>query len=153
MLNFWGVRYPELFIRNKTHWSKRFITWLKEVNLHNPSARIALDIMIDQVNQLREAQLDITRKIRILSRDLNYKQSVDILVSIPGIGLIAAMTLLTEIENIHRFYNLDHFCSFAGLIPTSHSSGDKDVTGSITKRGNKALKTILIESVWVNFPP
>jgi len=149
MLNFWGIRYPEPFIRNKTHWSNRFITWLKEIDLHNPSARITLDMMIDQVNQLRKAQLDMTQKIRILSRDSNYKQSVDFLLSVPGIGLIAAMTLLTEIENIRRFHNLDHFCSFAGLIPTSHSTGDKDVTGSITKRGNRILKTILIESAWV----
>ncbi len=147
-LNFWGVKYPEPFIRNKTHWSKKFITWLQGLELNNPSAQIALDMMLNQVILLRAAVLDITKKIKILAGDWKYKEVVDLLISIPGIGLIAAMTILTEIENINRFRSLDHFCSFAALVPTSHSSGNKEVTGSITKRGNKYLKTILVEGAW-----
>lgn len=147
-LNFWGIKYPEPFMRSRTHWSKKFIAWLQGLELDNPSAKTALDTMLNQVILLREAVLDVTNKIKFLSKEWRYKKIVDLLISIPGIGLIAAMTLLTEIENINRFRSLDHFCSYSALVPTSHSSGDKVITGKMTKRGNKVIKTILVEGAW-----
>ena len=59
------------------------------------------------------------------------------------------MTILTEIDDIHRFANLEKLRSYVGLTPTSHSSGDKDLHGEIINRGNKFLKSSIIESAWV----
>lgn len=47
------------------------------------------------------------------------------------------MTLLTEINDITRFNNEKQFASYLGLVPTSHSSGDKTIHGEMTFRGNK----------------
>ncbi|MCX6309584.1 MAG: transposase [Bacteroidia bacterium] len=41
-----------------------------------------------------------------------------------------------EVEDINRFPNADKFASFIGLIPMSHSSGEKDKIGSITFRSH-----------------
>ena len=59
------------------------------------------------------------------------------------------MTLLTELYDINRFKNLDTLCSFVGLVPDTHSSGDREHTGSITARQNKSLRAILIEASWI----
>ncbi len=78
-----------------------------------------------------------------------YYTLVNNLKSIPGIGFVVALTILTEIVEINRFKNLDCLCSFIGLVPTTNSSGNQDRTGNITRRSNKPLRGVLIESAWI----
>ena len=59
------------------------------------------------------------------------------------------MSFLTEIETILRFDNIDKFCSFVGLIPSTNSSGEHESVGSITNRKNKILRSLIVESAWV----
>ena len=47
------------------------------------------------------------------------------------------MTILTEIETIDRFTNLDKMCGYIGLVPSTRSSGEKEKPGDITPRGHK----------------
>jgi transposase len=46
-----------------------------------------------------------------------------------------------------RFPDSYHLCSYAGLIPSTHSSGGITYHGSITKRGSKYLRWIMLECV------
>lgn len=59
------------------------------------------------------------------------------------------MILLVELGNIKRFNNLDKLCGYIGLIPSEHSSGEKQNRGFMTKRGKGILKRIIIESSWI----
>ena len=71
------------------------------------------------------------------------------MLSVPGIGLVHSMELITELIDINRFKNENYLFSYAGLIPTSFSSGDKQRIGDITKRGNTRIRKALVESAWV----
>jgi transposase len=82
-------------------------------------------------------------------RSEKYLYNIALLRTIPGIGFITAITFLTEIEKIERFENVDHFAGFVGLIPSRHSSGEKDNNGEMTFRGQDALRKMLIESSWM----
>lgn len=53
--------------------------------------------------------------------------------------------IVSEIGDITRFPNAKKLCSYAGLVPSVYSSGDKTRHGSITKLGSKWLRWILIE--------
>ena len=77
-----------------------------------------------------------------------YKAIDQWLRSIPGIGLLGAMTLITEIKDINRFSRLDQLHSFAGLIPNVSSSGEQERIGGITQRHNQYLRPILIQCAW-----
>lgn len=59
------------------------------------------------------------------------------------------MILFTEIMDIHRFKRIDHLKSYAGLVPSTYSSGEKDGTRGLTKRRNTHLRYVLIEAAWV----
>ena len=72
-----------------------------------------------------------------------------LLRSIPGVGFLSAVQLLTEIEDIRRFQTFDKLCFFVGLVPGTDSSGDKQRADQRTTRGNKRLRTLLIECSWV----
>ncbi len=84
--------------------------------------------------------LGIETKLLSLVRQ-DQQAQLTLLQSIPGIGIITAMKILTELEDIKRFKNLDQLCGYIGLVPTTKSSGEKDKVGEMTNRGNKYLKT------------
>ena len=149
LMDFYGVKIPEKFQNSGTHWSKRFMGWLNEVKLGHKSGEQSLRLLIREAEYLRELLLDAERSIRILSKSDRYKENVDLLLSVPGIGRLTAMHLLTEIGDIRRFKSLDHLSSYIGLIPNVYASGEKERIGDMTKRGSKHLRAYIIESSWV----
>ena len=82
-----GVEIPEQFDkRNGNNWSGAFIQWLKgEVTLLSETRR-SLDLLVGQVERMRQAQLEATRELRKLSQTERYRANYDLLCSIPGIG-------------------------------------------------------------------
>jgi transposase len=101
------------------------------------------------IKLLRAQLLDITRKIREMSRTDAYATNMKLLCSIPGIGFHTSISFLIEIEDINRFGNEREFASFIGIVPTCHSSGEKENVGEMTFRGNKHMQQKLIEASWV----
>lgn len=83
--------------------------------------------MIDAAEFLRKKLLKVNRQFCTLSKDFGYSKKLLLLRSIPGIGLIVALTFISELETIGRFKNLNKICSYIGLIPSTFSSGEKEV--------------------------
>lgn len=144
-----GVVLPERFAMAGPYWSEAFTKWLKEDVRLLSATRTSLDLLILQVESLRANLLKINLEIRWLSQTDRYREKFNLLLSIPGIGTYVAMTILTEIFDASRFHNERQFASYLGLIPTCHSSGEKDVHGEKTFRGNKKLGPAIVETCWV----
>jgi transposase len=144
-----GIEISETFTNNQTRWSKSYIDWLENLAISEQSGKNALNAIIFSSKNLRESVLQVTRQIRKLSESEAYKDNVALLRSIPGIGLITAMLILTELETINRFSNMNKLCSFIGLVPSTYSSGEHDIVGDITSRGHATLRSAIIESAWV----
>jgi transposase len=145
-LYFHGIDTPVEF---KDKWSKAYLGWLKKIKFSEATGKTSLDTLVTTVEYLRDSILNITRHIRTLSETEPYKEKVLHLRSIPGIGLLTAMEILTELEDIQRFKNFDHLCSFVGLVPSTSSTGDNEVIGDLTPRGHSILRSAIIESAWV----
>ena len=144
-----GVEMPECFDNTNTHWSNAFMNWLKDEVTLLSSTRNSLDLLIKQVETIRMNLLAATRMLRNLSQTERYKSNCKRLVTIPGIGVIVAMSILTEIYDVKRFRNEKEFAAYLGLIPTCHSSGEKVVHGEKTFRGNKQLGPMIVEAAWI----
>lgn len=147
-LYYHGITIPQQFA-GKPHWSKPFTTWLEELDLPTANSKSTLGSIVEIVLFLRTKQYRTLKSIKALSQEKKYKKNVELLTGIPGIGLITAMTFLTETDDISRFKNLDGLCSYIGLVPMTNSSGEFDSVGHITKRQNKALRSMIVESSWV----
>lgn len=130
-------------------WSKRFISSLQEIAFEHPSGQARLKLLVDQLELQRSLLLRANRQIIELSKSPAYKDDVDLLKTVPGIGLTSSMVLLTELSDINRFKEFKHLCSFVGLVPSTSSSGESIVTNGMTPRKNRRLQNILIESAWV----
>jgi transposase len=147
-LYFYGISIDDSFKNPQSHWSNRFMIWLESIDMGETSGKEALHVLISECKNLRASILNITKQVRQLSQTETYRGQVRLLRSVPGIGVLTAMTILTELESINRFRNIDNMCGYIGLVPSTKSSGEKERTGDITPRGHNVLRTAIIESSW-----
>lgn len=71
-----------------------------------------------------------------------------------GVDQLGPLTLACEVVDWRRFGTAGQFMSFAGLIPSESSSGERVRRGGITKTGNPNARTQLVESAWAyRYPP
>lgn len=66
--------------------------------------------------------------------------------SMPGVGRYLALLILAEIGDIGRFPDREHLASYAGLVPSVHSSGGRTRLGPITKEGSPWLRWAMIQA-------
>ena len=132
-----------------THWSGHFLKWLQELELRPESARLYLDLCLEELREKRQLQSKLIRHLRQLSDRYGIKDTIQLLTTIPGVGFITAISFYGEILDIHRFANCNQLASFVGLIPMSYSSDEKRIDRGLTRRRNKYLRTLMIESAWI----
>lgn len=148
LLNFVGVKVPENHVLK--HWSGNYIKYLEAMEFKYPGTKHALNGLLRNLKELRIQLVDVTKTLRRLVRDeKSLSDLVELLRSVPGIGIITAITLYTEILKITRFDSLDKICSYVGLVPSTASSSDKEQNFGLSKQHNKYLRNMIIESSWV----
>jgi transposase len=74
-----------------------------------------------------------------------WREDVARLMTMPGVGKLTALTILAELGDYRRFRRRSQVGSFAGLVPKTRRSDGSARYGRLTKRGPRALRTILIE--------
>jgi hypothetical protein len=67
-------------------------------------------------------------------------------MSLRGVALLSAMTLVAEAGDMTRFDSPSQLMSYFGLTPSEYSSGEKRQQGGITKAGNGACRRTLVEA-------
>lgn len=82
---------------------------------------------------------------RLAEEEKRHPQTT-LLMTMPGIGLITALTVIAEVDDFNRFPSGKHLSSYAGLVPRQRSSGDKVRFGSITNQGSSILRTAMVET-------
>jgi len=76
-------------------------------------------------------------EIKLVSKELKTQATTDedvkLLMTISGVGYYTALLIKSEVGDINRFSDGDKLCSYAGLVPSTHSSGNMTRHGSITR--------------------
>ncbi len=133
----------------KQYWSKRFIETLNQLPCGSEPLRLALTIAVEEYLQVRKLLSLATKQVRVLSEQSSFVAIQKLLQSIPGIGVVNAMIIMTELQDIRRFQTLDKLCCYAGIVPDTASTGDSKIVKGITHRSNHYLRPAIVESSWV----
>ncbi len=80
----------------------------------------------------------------IMARELLADERLPLLIQVPGIGLVGAMTILSAIGPIERFPSDRHLVGYSGLGARVHASGQRYTTGRITKAGRIDLRSAMV---------
>jgi transposase len=83
---------------------------------------------------------------KLIREEFRRDEICRLLETLPGVGKILAVTIRYEIDDIGRFLSAQKLCSYAGLVPSTYSSGGKTYQGKITKQGNRWLRWAMIEA-------
>jgi transposase len=75
-----------------------------------------------------------------------WEPAVRALMSLPGVALINASTLIAELGDLSRFTRPQELMSYLGLVPSEHTSADDRRQGGITKMGNGHARRALVEA-------
>jgi transposase len=90
---------------------------------------------IDETNMLVD---ELSKKIPL----------AQLIATVPGFGKFLSVLVAVEIGDIRRFEGVGNFHAYAGVIPSTHSSGDVSYHGKIIKAGNRWLRWVAVEAVW-----
>jgi len=121
--------------------------FLEEVKLDD-AGRTIVNRYLQLVDQLEDAVAASTKDLRALTRQTRWAKPAALLQTMPGLGIITAMTILAELGDIHRFRSRSAVANYVGLVPVLRSSNESHYSGGITKRGSKHLRAVLIEAAW-----
>ena len=69
---------------------------------------------------------------------------MNLLKTIPGIGIYSSAAIMSEIDNISRFSSKEKLAFYVGLVPRQNQSGSSDIRGHITKHGLSMLRFIMV---------
>jgi transposase len=125
-----------------TAWTKAWIAWLRNESSWSADDRWILEQQFQHLAQLNE-------QIRAVEQRLDERTQDDPLVkkllTLPGVGLITAVTLRAEIGRFDRFQSGKQLSRFCGLSPRNASSGQRQADAGLIRAGNPRLRAVLIE--------
>jgi transposase len=103
-------------------------------------------VLLDTFTPLIEG---VEAELARLSISPTWVDLLPLLIQLPGIGLLHAMTILSAIGDIGRFPSAKKLVGYAGLGARIHASGQTWRTGGITKQGRRELRATMIEAAWI----
>lgn len=93
-----------------------------------------------------------TAEITALDQDLRVRAAADPIVqrllTVPGVGVIVALTFRTQLDTIERFTHAGQVSAALGLVPREDSSAERRHRGHITKAGPRELRSLLVQAAW-----
>jgi transposase len=137
--------------REGKNWTQKHRDWLRRILQGETLAWEDRSVfgeylaLLDYKTSRRE---DLDDQIERLAFSSVFKPQVDRLRCFRGIDTIAAMTLLTEIGDWRRFQRPGQLMAYLGLVPSEHSSGEREQRGPITKAGNSRCRHVLVQAAW-----
>jgi transposase len=135
-----GYRY-----QGKSAWSAAHERYLRELVLPHP----AMKVILEEYLQAIAAAGERIERCEVGMGDLLEKwrlgPAVRALMAMKGFQTVAAMILVSELGEVHRFTHPRQVMAYLGLVPTENSSSDKRRQGRITKCGNAHVRWLLVE--------
>jgi transposase len=119
---------------------------IQELVSGQSSLQMIADALLKVRAVLRQELAAFEKRVRGLARQDNRTR---LLMSTPGVGAIVALTYVSAVDDPSRFRSSKSVGPHFGLTPRKYQSGETDVTGRITKVGDRGVRTALFEAAHV----
>lgn len=138
-----GKVYP-----GRSKWTKTYFLWLEGIRFETAVQQIVLQEYIDMVKHTQGRVAAMEEEMRKALDGWTLKPVVEGLMALRGVNLVTAMTIIAELGDLSRFESPRQLMSHLGLVPSEHSSGERQKRGGITKTGNGHVRRVLVEAAW-----
>lgn len=124
--------------------------YLKTVKLDEVD-RFRLEDLWSEWESVQERKKKTAAKIRAFAKKAPQaeKEARQLVKTAPGVGVVTAEVVLSELGDVRRFRNAKAVRAYAGLVPSVRQTGGKrSKDGHITKQGSGLLRWALVEAAW-----
>jgi transposase len=126
--------------------STRFAQRIRELVLDHPSLQIIADSLLAVHGVLLREFKAFEKRLRIMARS---DTQAKLLMTTPGVGAIISLTVASGIDDPGRFKSSKRVGAHFGMTPRKYQSGATDITGRISKIGDKGVRTALYQAAHV----
>lgn len=124
-----------------TNFTQKHIAWMRSMD------DFVLNDRLDVLEVIAEKIVKVEGTIK---ERHGTDEEVELMRTIPGIGLVTASAIKAEIGDITRFSSSKDLVAYVGLTPMTYQSGEKEWSGH-TRPGNNRIKHVLIEAMLFHF--
>ena len=135
-----GYRY-----QGKSSWSAAHERYLRELVLPHPAMKVILEEYLQGIAAAGERIARCEVGMGALLEKWRLEPAVRALMAMKGFQTVAAMILISELGEVHRFSHPRQMMAYLGLVPAENTSSDKRRQGRITKCGNAHARWLLVE--------
>lgn len=159
------MRYRNLLVREATRMKNKTAGLLQEVGIEYEGRRLHgkryFHELLDTLEEVPKSVIELLKMTRSnvelftaaqqrlvtgLAQHRELRERVARLQTVPGVGIVTALTWALEIVDPHRFSSRKKAVSYCGLCSARDESSDKAKRGPLSKQRNKHLQTALIEA-------
>jgi transposase len=123
-------------------WSKAWFAWLTDEAALSDSDRWVVEDHLTELGSLTERIKMVEKRI---AENTAHDPVVVKLLTLPGVGLVTAVTLRAEVGRFDRFDTGKQLARFCGVTPRNASSGARQADAGLVKAGNPELRNVLVE--------
>lgn len=128
------------------HESPEFLAKLRDMFAEHPDGlSMGLELELEQIATLTE---QIARLEQELTRIAGQREEIRLLMTMPGVGIVVALTFASLIDDPTRFASSKALANYLGLTPGEATTGFKERKTSVTKAGSPIMRSLLIQAAW-----
>lgn len=117
---------------------------LKEQKLEELPA-LQRDMLLDELESFTKQKKQVEKQ---LGKIAAKHHEIELLMSIPGVGIRTAEAFVAYVDDIRRFQKISQVGCYFGMVPCEDSSSDKRHLGHITKDGPGTMRWLICEAAW-----
>jgi transposase len=134
-------------------WTAAHLRFLATVRLPYAEQQFVFQEMVNVISEAGQRLTRYEKEIASAVEGWGWEPVVKALMSLRGVALLTAATLVAELGDLHRFASAPQLMSYLGLCPSEHTTGNDRQQGGITKLGNGIARKAIIEAAWNNSRP
>ena len=132
----------------ETRWGKSHMRWIRSQRFDEEADNVTCSDYLRAVELSDSRISNIEEDLHLQSRNWKFNPLVRDLQALRGIGFLTAVMIAAETGDLRRFGTARNLMSYYGLVPSEHSSGNRERRGSITRCGNNLVRRLLVEAAW-----
>lgn len=129
-------------------WTVKYWDWLDGLKFERSASRVTFQEYLQQLKEFQQRLKILEKEIEEEAREGVHAPMIQTLMTLRGVAVITATSLVAEIGSFKRFKTPKQFMAYTGLVPSENSSGLSRNLGEITKTGNRHVRRLLIEAAW-----
>ena len=126
--------------------STRFAGRIKELVAGQPTLEVITEALLAVHAALLREFKGFEKRVRTTAR---YDARAQLLMTTTGVGAVISLTYASAIDDPTRFKSSKQVGAHFGMTPKKHQSGETDVTGRISKIGDKSVRTALYQAAHI----